>query len=43
MQQRGIALRRVDDCPDVRPGMAKKIDFKFRGWARKLRCLVPEV
>lgn len=43
MQQRGIAMRRVDDRPEVGPGMAWEIDFKFRGRARKLRCLVTEV
>ncbi|MDB9966321.1 SRPBCC family protein [Planktomarina temperata] len=43
MQQRGIAMRRVDDRPEVGPGMAWGIDFKFRGRARKLRCLVTEV
>jgi len=43
MQQRGIAMRRVDNRPEVGPGMAWEIDFKFRGRARKLRCLVTEV
>ena len=43
MQQRGVAMRRVDDRPDLGPGMAWEIDFKFRGRARKLRCLVTEV
>ena len=43
MQQRGVAMRRVDDRPEVGPGMAWEIDFKFRGRARKLRCLVTEV
>jgi uncharacterized protein YndB with AHSA1/START domain len=43
MQRRGIAMRRVDDCLEVGPGMAWGIDFKFRGRARKLRCLVTEV
>ena len=36
-------MRRVDDCPEVGQGMAWEIDFKFRGRARKLRCLVTEV
>ena len=43
MQQRGIAMRRIDDRPEVGPGMAWEIDFKFRGRARKLNCLVTEV
>ena len=43
MQQRGVSMRRVDDCPEVGPGMAWEIDFKFRGRTRKLRCLVTEV
>ena len=43
MQQRGIAMRRVDDRPEVGPGTAWEIDFNFRGRARKLRCLVTEV
>ena len=43
MQHRGVAMRRVDDRPEVGPGMAWEIDFKFRGRARKLRFLVTEV
>ena len=43
MQQRGVEMRRVDDRPEVGPGMAWEIDFKFRGRARKLSCLVTEV
>ena len=27
MQQRGVAMRRVDDRPEVGPGMAWEIDF----------------
>ena len=43
MQQRGVSMRRVDDCPEVGQGMAWEIDLKFRGRARKLRCLVTEM
>ena len=43
MQQRGVEMRRVDDRPEVGPGMAWVIDFKFRGRARKLNCSVTEV
>ena len=43
VQQRGVEMRRVDDRPEVGPGMAWEIDFKFRGRARKLRCSVTEV
>ena len=43
MQQRGVAMRRLDDRPEVGLGMAWEIDFKFRGRSRKLRCLVTEV
>ena len=43
MQQRGIAMRRVDDRPEVGPCTAWEIDFIFRGRARKLRCLVTDV
>jgi uncharacterized protein YndB with AHSA1/START domain len=43
VQQRGVEMRRVDDRPEVGPGMAWVIDFKFRGRARKLSCSVTEV
>ena len=43
VRQRGVEMRRVDDRPEVGPGMAWVIDFKFRGRARKLSCSVTEV